>query len=273
MRALHRRARPGWHTRLATIGGMTSPGLPAIPEAAIAWLCPRPVAESRVLVLGRASAPVAEALAAARASLVATDTSRGGLRTLMHRAPVALPTVARPDRLPFIPCAFDAVFIHQWFQDLDAAAVLPELARVLAPAGHLALSWTIRDDSVPWVRRLATLMRSVDPTVMTGDYGTHTTEALDDSPFFTDVELRRHRLWVPIARVDLLAMVANRFPDLEPDRLAELLADVGALYEASARPPTPLLLPYAVACWRARVDHSEFTSQIRLPDEGLPISL
>jgi len=252
---------------------MTSQGQPAFPRAAIDWLMPRTVPAPRLLVLGRACAPVIAQLADTAASLVASDASRAGLRPLMQRAPRALPTVARASRLPFVPTSFDAVFVHQSLHTLALDAVLPEIARVLRPGGHLALSYTVRDDSVPWVRRLVALMRAVDPSAMTGGYGTESVDAVADSPFFPVVERRNHRLWVPISRVDLLGMVARRFPDLPQDQLGPLMADVGQLYESSARVPEPLLLPYQVACWRAHVDHTEFTSQLALPDDGLSILL
>ena len=44
-----------------------------------------------------------------------------------------------------------------------------------------------------------------------------------------------------------------------------MLTEVGALYDSSARPPEPLLLPYRAACWRAQVDHSGLV----LADEDL----
>lgn len=250
---------------------MTASSQPAFPSAAIQWLTPT-VHEPRLLVLGRSGAPLMTALAAVTGRLVACDTSRGGLRTLLARAPGALPAVAHAERLPFAPTSFDAVFVHQSLHALSASA-LTELARVLAPGGHLAVTYTVRDDSVPWVRRLTALLRDVDPDAMAGAYGTDSIDILQASPFFQDVEERHHRLWVPISRVGLLGMVANRFPDLEQDRLSQLMVDVGHLYETSARPPEPLLLPYRVACWKARVDHTEFTSQLDLPDDGLAIRL
>lgn len=253
---------------------MTSPGLPAFPEAALTWLVPRPLGQARILVLGRAGAPVAEQLATTGASLVACDASRGGLRALLHRAPRALPTVARPERLPFAARSFDAVMLHQSLQTVDAPAVLPELARVLRPGGQVALSWLIRDDSVPWVRRLAALLQDVDPAAMTGNYGTDSVATLDALPFFPTLERRNHRLWVPIARVDLMEMVAHRFPDLESERLSQLMGRVGELYEDAARPPEPLLLPYQVACWRAVVDHDGLPPEhLDAPDDGLAIRL
>lgn len=250
---------------------MTSSSQPAFPQAALAWLTPE-APQPQLLVLGRASAPLASALASTDARLVACDTSRGGLRTLLNRAPLALPTVAQPERLPFAPFSFDAVYVHQSLHNLSAGA-LAELARVMAPGGHLSVSYTVRDDSVPWVRRLTALLRDVDPNAMAGSYGTDSIDRVEACPYFADIQSRRHRLWIPISRVDLLDMVARRFPDLEQDRFGQLMADVGRLYETSARVPEPLLLPYQVVCWKAVVDHEQFTTPIELPEDGLPIPL
>lgn len=253
---------------------MTTPSQPAFPRAAVDWLFGKTVSPAgRLLILRRGSAPLAAELAASGHRLVVSDTSRAGVRPLLHRAAHALPVVADPGRLPFVPTAFDAVAVHQSLHTLPLETALPEIARVLKPGGHLGISFTIRDDSVPWVRRLTALIRSVDPNAMTGDYGMHAVDAVTESPFFPEIERRNHRLWVPISRVDLLAMVASRFPDLDAERRGALMAEVGALYESSARAPQPLLLPYQVACWRAAVDHTEFTSQLRLPDDGLTIPL
>lgn len=256
---------------------MTASTQPAFPQAALQWLAPasangQPLPAPRILLLGRSAAPIGAALARDGANLVACDASRAGVRALLNRAPRALPTVARPEQLPFAPMSFDAVHVHQSLHALPAEA-LASIARVLAPHGHLAVSYTVRDESVPWVRRLTALLRDVDPQAMAGAYGTESIDRLRASEFFGEIEERGHRLWVPISRVDLLGMVARRFPDLEQDRLSRLMADVGTLYETSARAPEPLLLPYRVACWRARVDHTEFTSQLDLPEDGLRIQL
>lgn len=252
---------------------MSAPGPQGFPDSALEWLAPTQLQDAHILAFGRSTAPVVRRLAHWQARLVVADVDTQGVRSLSSAAPRAVTTVARPEALPFVPCAFDAVFVHQNLHTFGVEATLNEFARVLVPAGRLAVSWTVRDDSVPWVRRLIALMRDVDPAAMQGNYGTEVVTALDTSPYFTDVESRSARLWVPIARVDLLAMVAKRFPNLDPERRTRLMSDVGALYESSARPPAPLLLPYRVACWRATVDHTEFTSALDLPDSGLPIRL
>ena len=241
---------------------------PAFPRTAIEWLAPsRP--DARVLALGRATAPVLGGLAT-EGLLVACDASRAGVRALLARAPHALPAVASPEHLPFAPGSFDAVYVHQSLHRLGATA-LTQVAAVLAPGGHLSVSYTVRDDSVPWVRRLTALLRDVDPGAMAGAYGTESVDRLTDSDLFTSVEERHHRLWVPISRVDLLDMVARRFPDLDAERLGRLMGEVGALYESSARVPEPLLLPYQVSCWRAVVDPRHRPPVRTRPDEGLAI--
>lgn len=243
---------------------------PAFPRTAIEWLAStRP--DARVLALGRATAPVVPGLVDQRL-LVACDSSRAGVRALLARAPRALPTVAAPEHLPFAPGSFDVVYVHQSLHRLSAAA-LDQIAAVLSPGGHVSVSYTVRDDSVPWVRRLSALLRDVDPGAMSGAYGTESIERLADSALFSTIESRHHRLWVPISRVDLLDMVARRFPDLDAERLGRLMGEVGALYASSARVPEPLLLPYQVSCWRATVDPSHRPPNRTRPDDGLEIRL
>ncbi|WP_165489381.1 class I SAM-dependent methyltransferase [Propioniciclava tarda] len=241
------------------------------PANALDWLVG--AKGGHVLALGRTCAPLMATLDERGDILTAADPDPSGVRRLLAHAPRALPTVSEASALPFVPCAFDVVLINQSFHTLNAGAALPELARVLRPGGHLAIAYTIRDDSVPWVRRLVKLMRTVDPDAMAGDYGSAAVDHLAESPYFPEVERKDFRLWAPTTRDGLIDMVRRRFPRLEAERLNPLLTEVEALYESSARAPEPLLLPYRVACWRGYVDHTEFTSALNLPDDGLSISL
>lgn len=249
---------------------MASENQTSFPAVALDWLV-GPQA-SRVLALGRTCAPLMAPLAERGHQLTASDPDPSGVRRLLAHAPRALPTVSDASHLPFVPCAFDIVLTNQSFHTLDPATALPELARVLRPGGYLAATYTVRDDSVPWVRRLVQLMRTIDPEAMTGDYGSDSLDHLD-SPHFPEVEHRHFRLWAPISRQGLLDMVARRYPRLDADRLDPLLDAVAELYASSARAPEPLLLPYRVSCWKLFVDHSEFTSGLALPDDGLSISI
>ena len=65
------------------------------------------------------------------------------------------PLVARPEAIPADPCQFEVAFAHQNLHRFDLSQALPQLARVLRPGGCLSASYLVRDDTVPWVRRLA----------------------------------------------------------------------------------------------------------------------
>ncbi len=100
-------------------------------------------------------------------------------------------------------------------------------------------------------------------------------ELLGDHPCFPEVEAHSFRMWVPITRDGMLTMVTSN-PRLsalaETDAIA-LAAEVGAIYDTSAKPPEPLSLPYSVQCWRAVVDHSEIEDSLELMPDGLQILL
>ena len=248
---------------------MTSNRAPSYPPAAGRWLIGGQ--RQRVLVLGHASVGLLAAVGDHRFTVVVSNLRQA--RAVQNRHPNVTVLVTDPHRLPLLPTSFDAVLINQTLHELRLSEAMDEFVRVLKPRGHLAVSFTLRDDSVPWVRRLVALMREIDPSAMSGDYGIAAADELEESPHTTGVTTADFRLWVPISRVGLLEMVANRFPDLEPARLTPLLDAVGDLYESSARAPEPLLLPYRVACWRVTVSHDEFTSSLHPPTEGIPIRL
>jgi SAM-dependent methyltransferase len=70
------------------------------------------------------------------------------------------------------------------------------MARVLKPGGHLAIAYNTRDDTVPWVRRLAALLQQADPDAMKGDYGVDSVDAVAESPYFVTLERRDLRDWI-----------------------------------------------------------------------------
>ena len=75
--------------------------------------------------------------------------------------------------------------------DLDRA--LPEIARVLRPGGHLALVWNLRDERIPWVKRLGAL-------IGTQEQQNDPTHALLSSNLFGFVETSTFRFWQPLDR-------------------------------------------------------------------------
>lgn len=244
---------------------------PALPQSAFDWLAGHQ--QDALLAVGTASLTPARHLART-GTLTLVDRATRRLAAAAHRHPGLSVVAGAPDALPFASCSFGQVVVAELLHTLAPRLCLAEFARVLRAGGTLAVLQTVRDDSVPWVRKLAAILRQVDPTAMTSDESA-TTVALAESRYFPAAEQRRFRLWVPANEPELLAMV-ERLPGIagaEPSDRQEVLAAVAALYATSARAPEPLLLPYSVVCWRAQVDHTQLTAPIELPEDGLRITI
>jgi SAM-dependent methyltransferase len=177
--------------------------------------------------------------------------------------------------MPFDAQQFDRVMCPQNLHTFAPGLVLAEIARVLAPGGRLCLTYLTRDDSVPWVKRLVAAVRAHLPTAMTGAYGEESISSVEQSDYFPAVEAHTNRVWIPCSRTNLvdMALAATGADALDAGHRADLASAVGAVYDASARPPEPLQLPYRLACWRATVDHSELSKPLPETDDALHISL
>jgi SAM-dependent methyltransferase len=233
-----------------------STGRPPYPDAAAAWM----VAEdrSRVLDLGSGNGGFAVMLQRAGHEVFCLDRAADRVAGLPDRLGTRLHVAGRVESLPFLSCNFDVVTAAATLHRFAPGLALTEIARVLRPGGRLAVAYNTRDDTVPWVRRLSGILQQADPEAMRGDFGADSVNQVADSPYFLRLERRNFRNWVPITRPQLLAMVERRSAvrALEPGRREGLLAEVGDLYDSSARAPEPLLLPFQASCWRAEVDHS-----------------
>lgn len=220
-----------------------------------------PGTRSRVLDLGSGTGAFAQLVKAAGHEVFCLDRHPGRVAQVAERLGTHLHVAGQVEALPFLSCHFDVVTASQSLHKFAPGLALTEIARVLNPGGHLAVAYNTRDDTVPWVRRLTALVRQADPQAMTGEYGIESIASIADSPYFTELERHNFRNWVPITRAGLVSMVERRTSStgLDPERRDQLLAAVGELYDSSARPPEPLLLPYQASCWRARVDHSSLT--------------
>jgi SAM-dependent methyltransferase len=242
---------------------MTDPRRTPYPAAATAWMVGE--RRARVLDLGSGRGGFAAMVHDAGHEVFCVDRDVEVVAHLAERLGTRLHVAGQVESLPFLSCHFDVVTASQTLHRFAPGLALTEIARVLKPGGHLAVAFNTRDDTVPWVKRLTGLMRQAEPAAMSGNFGLESAAALAESPYFVDLERRNFRNWVPITRAGLVTMVERQpwAAALAEDVRAELLAAVAQLYDTSARPPEPLLLPYQAACWRARVDHA----QLALADE------
>lgn len=240
-----------------------------IPAAALDWIVGQP--RCRVLLLS-GSGP-ARALQRAGHDVWVVDKSEQVTATMAAAGLHAV--TAEAEQLPLDPCVFDVVISHQDFHHYAPGLVLSEMARVLRPGGRAAVTYLVRDDSVPWVRRLIAKVQQLDPDAMRGNYGADSVEALQDSKYFPTVDQRSYRHWQPLTRADLLAMV-QRLPAVQglgQAQRARFLDEISDLHQQAASGAGGLRLPYTLLCWRAWVDHSELTAPIEVDDTGLVIPL
>lgn len=227
------------------------------PAAAPVWMAGE--APARILDLASGAGAFAQSLAQAGHEVFCIDRDVDRTATLAEKLGTRLHVAGQVEALPFRPGHFDVVTASQTLHRFAPGLALSEIARVLRPGGRLAVAYNTRDDTVPWVRRLTGLMKDADSQAMAGDYGVDSLAAVADSPYFTGLEHKTFRNWVPITRAGLVTMVERRpaTARLDPDVRERLLRQVGELYDSSARAPEPLLLPFQASCWRAQVDHSQ----------------
>lgn len=240
-----RRARGTAFSAVADVYQRTRPGYP---DEAVAWMLGE--GPLRVLELGAGTGKLTRSLVALGHTVVATDPSTAMLAELTRSQVGAAvkTTVTRAEQLPFAAQSFDAVVAGQAFHWFDADAVLPEVARVLRPEGTLGLVWNLRDESVPWVRRLSALM----PGSSTDE--PNSVEAVERSELFGDVEASRHRFWQLLDLDGLLGLVQSRSAValLGADERRELMRRVEELYAEYGRSRQGMRLPYLTTCYRAR---------------------
>lgn len=247
------------------------------PAAVTGWLTGG--GRRRVLDLGTGRGGLAHMLAEDGHHVTCLDQDLEVVHQLAGRhlddpVPTALATVAgQTSNLPFADQSFEIVTCAQVLHRFAPGLALAEAARVLRPQGWFGVVYNTRDDTVPWVKRLTRLVQQYDPTIMSGDFGHGSITALEESPYFGTPEKRSFRNWIPVTRPQMLAVAQRNdavraLPDAQRDAL---LAEVGELYDSSARAPEPLLLPWQVTCWRAEVDHSQIAFSDG--DDGLDIAL
>ncbi|EPH03229.1 hypothetical protein HMPREF1531_01287 [Propionibacterium sp. oral taxon 192 str. F0372] len=240
-----------------------------LPEAALTWLigaepvrvvalaCPRSIIHELV-AKGHGVAAVEEEWIRAHK-----------LAALYPHSEQVVAMVGEPQNLPLTPCSAHVVLVGQGC-DTSPTQIQSQISRSLQPGGWAAGWQIVRDDSVPWVQRLIEVMRSVDADAMQST--DLETGSLVDSKYFPRVETRDFRLWLPITRAQVRAMVESApavaaLPDVERTKV---MARADAVFDGVGR-TSEMQLPYQLHCWRAHVDHEELTVPITLGDGALHI--
>ncbi|MGH3510215.1 MAG: class I SAM-dependent methyltransferase [Nocardioidaceae bacterium] len=219
---------------------------PSYPREAAIWLTGAP--PLRVLELGAGTGKLTEQLAALGHVTAAIDPLPEMLAHLARRLPQVGAVLATAERIPVRSRSVDVVVSGQAFHWFDPALALPEIARVLRPGGRIALTWNLRDERIPWVRRLGEL-------IGTQDHHSDPRAALADSALFDVVETEAFRHWQRLDRDGLRDLVASRsnIAVLDDVGRERVLRRVEALYDEYGRGADGMLLPYLTHCFRATV--------------------
>lgn len=235
--------------RARSFGGVAEAyhrGRPSYPDDAVAWL----VGEQPVTVLevGAGTGKLTERLVAAGHDVHATEPDPGMLDVLSREIPAVKLTRAAADDLPTGDASVDVVVAAQCYHWFDPEVVLPEIARVLRPGGHVSVVWNERDERIPWVRRLGRI-------IGTPDAERDPTADLEASGLFDEVETASFVCWQTVDRVTIqdLARSRSNVALLDEAERERVIAELLALYDDYGRGMDGMQLPYRTRCFRARV--------------------
>ncbi len=223
---------------------------PSYPPAGAAWLVgPKP---ARVLELGAGTGKLTAQVVALGHEVVATDPDDRMLRLLQARVPGAHACSGAAERIPVASRSVDVVVAAQSFHWFDRARALPEIARVLRPGGVLAMVWNVRDEGIPWVRRLGRL-------IGTQEQERDPVRLLGDDRHFGWVDSASYRHWQDLDRAGLLDLVASRsnVAVMTPDEREQTLREVGEMYDGFGRGHDGMRLPYVTRCYRTVVQRQD----------------
>jgi SAM-dependent methyltransferase len=151
-------------------------------------------------------------------------------------------TIPLPDQSAGAVVAAQA---FHWFDNHEARA---EIARVLSDDGVFAPIWNVRDESVPWVAQLTTIIGPDSDS----SASVHAREGRQFGPLFRRAERAAFRHSVPMTSDTLLDVVRTRSHYLVAGT-AEREEIEAAVVALVADLPEPFELPYIAVAFRAEV--------------------
>ena len=112
-----------------------------------------------VLDLGAGTGKFSRSLLATGAKVVAVEPVPAMSAQLTRHFPQVEVKSGTAETIPMLDASLDAVVCAQSFHWFATPAALREIHRVLRPRGALGLIWNVRDDHVPWVAALTSIMK------------------------------------------------------------------------------------------------------------------
>jgi SAM-dependent methyltransferase len=218
---------------------------PEYPEAAVDWLLPAGAAT--VLDLGAGTGKLTRALAARGLEVFAVDPAPKMLDELRRAVPGATVSLGTAEDIPLPDASVDAIVVGQAWHWVDQARALPSVARVLRPGGTLGLVWNLRDERVPWVERLTTVMHPAEGEIFME------TGRIDRGPF-GDLESANFEWSLEFSRDGLLDLLRSRsyFITAPEAEKASILTAVNDLLDSDpdVGGQTSWTMPYVTRAFR-----------------------
>ena len=157
-------------------------------------------------------------------------------------APGATHVEGTAESIPLADASVDVVTVAQAFHWFDAPAALTEIARVLRPAGRLAILWNERDESTAWVAEMSRVIRWHERTVSRYQH-TPWAEVVAESGRFTPLLEKVFHWEQPLTRA-LLADRVRSISYIAAMPVADRERHVSEVVALVARRPEPFPLPY-----------------------------
>lgn len=222
-------------------------GRPGYPRDAAAWLAGS--SPLSVLELGSGTGKLTEQLVALGHDVHATDPDPAMLDLLARKLPEVRISQTTAEEIPAADASYDVVVAAQCYHWFDKERALPEIARVLKRGGVFAMVWNVRDERIPWVKRLGHLIGRQDVT------GSGPDDALEGSPYFGPVESETFKQWQVVDRESIQDLVLSRsnVAVLGAEQREAKLREVLAFYDDFGRGMDGMQVPYVVQCFRATV--------------------
>jgi ubiquinone/menaquinone biosynthesis C-methylase UbiE len=237
---------PDWAHSFGGVSEAYERGRPTYPDEAVRWMLgEQPLS---VLELGAGTGKLTRVMVSLGHDVHATDPDAAMLKVLAKQLPDVPTARAGAEDIPLGDASVDAVIAGQAFHWFDLDRALPEIARVLRPGGRLCLVWNLRNEKIPWVRRLGAL-------IGTPEHLRDPAEAMIFSELFGFVEEQQFSHWQSVDRQTIQDLVLSRsaVAVLDEQARAAKLAEVVALYDEYGRGMDGMQLPYVTRCFRADV--------------------
>jgi ubiquinone/menaquinone biosynthesis C-methylase UbiE len=235
---------PDWAHSFGSVAEAYERGRPTYPVEAVRWMLgDHP---QTVLELGAGTGKLTRVISGLGHDVHATDPDEAMLQVLEREVPGVRTAQAGAEEIPLGDASVDAVVAGQAFHWFDLDRALPEIARVLRPGGRICLVWNYRNEKIPWVRRLGTI-------IGTQEQQTDPAQDLIFSELFGFLEEHEFTHWRVIDRQSIQDLVLSRsnVAVLDEAGRAAKLAEVLAFYDEYGRGMDGMQLPYVTHCFRA----------------------